>query len=381
MSEEEDKPEELIRAEHLIDEGKLDEALTLLNNYEQKEGHTNHDRVSCHLLQCQILLWQGKLKELIKHAEQAYKEIDGLETSFLKVDSLLIMTHALIWLDRFDEAFDLITQGEELINTIPQELPAEYKQREAYLAFIKGYFYNRIRNPKDADLALEYLEHSLALREELGIKHEIAETLNGMAWNLCIFKGEPDRALKYAERSLALAKESSKIYYIAGSLHVMAISHWFQGDLDGSIRFSEQSLELFKKLNNKPRMAVTLNNRSYDYKRRGELDRALECIEQAMALNRELGKLRALANNHDFLIQILIDRGNLERAQISLHDLERLNSQLKDKFINVNYLFDKALVLKTSLRARDRGKAEEILTQLLEDEDLNYESKYMALLN
>ncbi len=160
-----EKPEEVIRAEKLIDENKLIDALTLLNNYEQKEGLTHHDKVSSHLLQCQILLWQGKHKELIKHAEQVYKESKGIENSFLKVDSLLLMTDALIWLEKFDEAFDLITQGEELIKTIPQKLTKAYKQIEAYLAFIKGHLYNRRRNPKDAELALEYFEHSIKLRE------------------------------------------------------------------------------------------------------------------------------------------------------------------------------------------------------------------------
>ena len=76
-SERREKPEELIRAEQLSDDGKLDEALTLLNNYEQKEELSNHDKASCHLLQCQILLWQGKYKELIKHAEQPYKESEA----------------------------------------------------------------------------------------------------------------------------------------------------------------------------------------------------------------------------------------------------------------------------------------------------------------
>ncbi len=376
-----EKPEELIRAEQLSDDGKLDEALTLLNNYEQKEGLSHHDKASCHLLRCQILLWQGKLKELIKHAEQVYKESEGLENKFLRVDSLLLRTHAVIWLDRFDEAFDLTTQGEELLKTIPQELTKAYKQREAYLALIKGYFYNRRRNLNDADLALEYLEHSLALREDLGTKHEIAESLIGVAWNLCIFKGELDRALKYAERSLVLAKESSKKYYLANSLHVMGTIYYFQGELDRSIRFYEQSLELYKELNNKVRMAIIFNPLSATYKMRGELDRALERIEQAMALNRELGALRTLAINHDNLIQILIDMGDFERAQISLHNLEQINNQLKDKWINIGYLLDKALVLKTSLRARDRGKAEEILTQLLEKEELGYEDRYIALLN
>ncbi len=224
------------------------------------------------------------------------------------------------------------------------------------------------------------MEHSLALREELGIKHEIAEPLYQMAWNLCAFKGELDRGLKYAERSLALAKESNKTHYIANSFNAVGMVYYFQGELDHSIILYEQSLELFKELNNKARMTAVLNNLSYDYKMRGELDRALECIEQAMALNRELGLLRPLAMNHDYLIQILIDKGDLVRAQQSLNDLKQLNLQLKDKEINSMYLLDKALILKTSPRAIKRGRAEKILKQLLEDEDLGHEDRYRALL-
>lgn len=379
---EKNKPEELIKAEQLIDNDKLDEALTFLINYEQKEGLNKHDKLSCHLLQCQILHWQGKPKELIKQAKQAYKESGELKNSFLKVDSLFLMVPALLMLDKFDEAFDVIKQGEDLIQTIPQELTKAYKQRKANLAFIKGWSYNEGLDPNESDLSSKHLEQSLTIREELGIKHEISISLNQIAFNLSFFKGELDLALKYAERSVALAKESSKTYYIAFSLNVLGMIFGLKGELDRSIIFFEQSLELFKKLNNKARMAAVLNNLSDYYKQRGELDRALECIEQAMTINRELGKrtLRSLANNHDFLIQILIDRGDLERARTSLHDLEQLNIQLKNKQMDLIYLGDKALLLTTSLRARDRVKAEEILTQLLENENLNYELRSRALL-
>jgi len=232
-----EKPEELSKANNLIDEGKLDEALKLLSNYDKKEALNHRDKSSCCLLQCKILFWQGKYKELIKLAEQIYKESRGLENIFLKVNSLLIMTHALAMLDRFAEAYDLIKQGEELIKTIPQKLTKAYKQREAYLAFIKGYLCSRRggRNPNDSDLALEYLEHSLALREELGIKHEIAEVLGEMTWTRLI-KGELNRALKYAERSLVLAKESSKKYYIASSYKFLGQIFHAKGDLDRGIR-------------------------------------------------------------------------------------------------------------------------------------------------
>ena len=373
--------EELTQAKILIDEDKLDEALTLLNNYEQKEGLNHHDKESCHLLQCQILFWQGNYKELIKHTEPIYKESRERENNFFIVDNLLIMTHTLVRLSRFDKAFDLIKQGEELIKTIPQVLTKPYKQREAYLAFIKGYFYNRRRDPDDVDLALKHLEHSLIMREELVVQHEISESLGQIAWNLLIFKGEMDRALKYSERSVSLARESRRKYYIASSLHVMALIYASLGEMDRCIKTNEQGLELFKELNNKYGMADILNDLGFDYSNKGDLDRGLDCIEQAMALNRELGALRELANNHDFLIQILIERGDLERAQQSLNSLERLNTQLKDKQWDITYLFDKALLLKTSLRARDRGKAEELLLQLLENENLTHDVRYLALIN
>ncbi|KKL64856.1 hypothetical protein LCGC14_2160800, partial [marine sediment metagenome] len=367
-------------AEQLIDEDKLDEALTLLNNYEQKEGLTNHDRASCHLLQCQILFWQGKLKELTKLAEQLRHDNAGLEDNYFEVDSVLLVAHALVGFGKFDEASNLIRRGEELINTIPQELTRAYKQREAYLSYIKGFFYTKRGNQKDADLALKHLEHSLALREELGIKHEIAESLGQMAFYLYIFKGELNRALKYAERGLILAKESSKKYYIASSLTIIAMVKGYQGEIDRSIRFYEQSLELFKELKSKDKLAALLNNLSYSYKRRGELDRALECIEQAMALNRELGRVRILAHNYDYLIQILIDKGDLVRAQQSINDLEQINHQMKNKRINLVYLLNKALVLKTSPRAIKRGRAEYILKQVLEKEELIYEDRLIVLL-
>ncbi|MHA2010172.1 MAG: tetratricopeptide repeat protein [Promethearchaeota archaeon] len=377
---ENEKPVELARAEKLSDEGKLDEALTLLNNYEQKEGLSLHEKVSCHLFQCRILYWQRKYRELIKLAEQTYKESEGQQNNFLKLDSLLFKVYPLIWTIKLDEAFDLINQAEELIKIIPQKLPEAFKQRKASLAFIKGFYYGNVRSPIDIDLSLKHLEYSLALREELGIKHEIAESLCEVIRILCYYTGELDLALRYAERSLALAKESSKMYYIAWSLTMLGIVYLFKGELDQSTQIYEQNLELWKKLNNKAGMASALNNLSANYKMRGEYDRALECIEQAMAVNRDLGILPALANNHDFLIQLLIEKGDYMQAQLRLDDLGQLNSQLKVKYSNELYLLNKALVLKTSSRAIKRVKAEEILKQLLEDENLTFECRLRALL-
>ena len=84
---EKEQPEELIRAERLIDDDKLDKALSLLNNFLQKEGLTHHDKASCHLLQCKILYWQGKYKKLLKailETNQQGREIDEFEFDIIQ---------------------------------------------------------------------------------------------------------------------------------------------------------------------------------------------------------------------------------------------------------------------------------------------------------
>jgi len=61
--------------------------------------------------------------------------------------------------------------------------------------------------------------------------------------------------------------------------------------------------------------------------------------------------------------------------------MAQINNKLQDKHTNSVYLFDKALLLKTSLRARNRAKAEKIFNLLLEDKDLDYELTIRTLLN
>ncbi|MFX0105712.1 MAG: tetratricopeptide repeat protein, partial [Candidatus Hodarchaeota archaeon] len=411
------EPKELSQVKKLIDECKLDEADQIIKSFEEKGGHSLHDIVLCHLLKCELLGERGLFEDLVKLAEQTYKESLGLGKNLLSVDILLRMAEGQSLLIQPDKSHEIIKRGEDLLKTLTKELPADYKQREAYIAYLKGWYYIQKLN---ADQALKQFELSFSLREELGVKKEIAYSLVAiariliyerefnralkyleqglvlaeesgnkscigyclhiMAW-FHIFKGELDRSIMLDERSLKIFNELNNKFWLAGVLNSLAASYAMKGELDRSIRFYEQNLELCKELNNKGMMAIILNGLSGCYKMKGELDSALECIEQSMAIFRELGALGQLANTYDYLIQILIYQGDFERARISLHDLEQLNSQLKDKQTNLMYLMNKALLLKTSSRALNRGKAEEILKQLLEEEDLIYESRLLILLN
>ena len=373
---------ELIRAKQLIDEGKFDEAHLLMKNLEEKGELSLYDLVSWHLLKCDILIQQGLFKELFEFADKTYKESLGLEKSLLSVDALMYIAYGLLLINNFEKADEILKQGEELLKTITQEPSKDYKQREAYIAFLKGHFSSPFSSQNsDLDLALQYFEQSLALQEEHDDKTIIAYSLNNIAAIIGIHKGDLNRGFEYSEQALALAKETNKKFTIAQILLIMAALYSFKGDLNRSIELNEQSLAIFKELNNKIMIASMLNNLGEDYRLIGELDRALACLEQSLALLNELGNLREIATIHDALIHILIEKKDIERAQYYLNQLEQLNIQLKDKHFNIIILLNKALILKNSSRTRDRGKAEEILKSILKDENAFYEINISALSN
>ncbi|MEE9376479.1 MAG: tetratricopeptide repeat protein [Candidatus Lokiarchaeia archaeon] len=370
-----EKPKELILVKQLIDEGKSEKAIQLMNNFEEMGEHTLYEIVSCHLLKCELLHQQGRYEDLVKFAEQTYKESLELGKSLLTIDALYFRIIALIQLYRIEEASDTITQGEELLKTLTKELPTDYKKRKASLVWVKGMSNNKFYNQNgDVDIALEHFYQSLALREEVGDKEEIGISLQSIIFNLGAIKGETDDALKYVERFLALVEKNelkNKFTIAYGLTNVQAV-YALRGDLDRSIKYYEQSLEVFKELNNKPQIAYGLVSLSDKYRLKGEFNRALEYGEQSLVLFNELEWLIDGARVHASLIQLLIDSNEIQKAKLHLDQIDQINNKLKDKKVNSWYLYHKALILKTSPRAKNRVEAEEILKEIIEEEEDEY---------
>ena len=374
-----EKPEDYSRIKQLINEGENDEALQLIDIFTEKGEYSLHDILLYNLLKCEILYQQGLYIDLFKLAKHIYQESLGLGNKLLSLDALFIMAEAFIWFGETNKAEEIIKRAEELIKKIPQELIKACKQREAHLFFVKGFFYTRLKN--EPHLAMEHLEHSIELGKEFNAELEVARSLAVMSWTLSFLKGELDRALKILEEVETFAVKINSKYGKAAAFFYKATIYSQKGELDRSIEIFEQSLIIFKELNNKLFIANVFNRMSDTYLKKGDLDRALEYIEQSLAINKEMGAIKNTVDNYEFLIQILIEKRDMERAQQALYDFEQLNNQLKDKHVNLLYLFNKALLLKTSPRAPKRGEAEEILKQILRDEDISYELAILTLLN
>jgi len=63
----------LRRARQLIAKCKFYEAVKVLNDFKQNEGHSLEEMVTCDLLEGRILLQQGKYEDVIKLCERTHQ--------------------------------------------------------------------------------------------------------------------------------------------------------------------------------------------------------------------------------------------------------------------------------------------------------------------
>ncbi|MHA2008410.1 MAG: tetratricopeptide repeat protein [Promethearchaeota archaeon] len=372
---------ELTQAQQFIREGKFEDSLQLLSDFEERKNNSLQDIVSCHLIKCILFFNQGLLKKVVKFTEQTYKESLGLEKNILSVDSLIFLAHAHILLFNLKLADKIIKQGEELLKTITEVSVINKNRREAFILYLKGMMADPyFSSTGDVNLALKLYKHGLALGESVDDKVRISSSLIRIAWGIGMNIGDLDLALDYVDRALTLSKDNDYKLIIIWALHVKATIYHNRGEVTRSISLYKQSLAMSKELNHEGFISGTLNNMADAYRMKGELDQALECSEQSLEILSKFGELMFVANSHDYLIQVLIEKGDLEQAREKFNQLEQLNNQLKDKYTNEFYLYNKALLLKESSRISNRGKAEEILKQILEEEDVFWEINQKALL-
>lgn len=362
------EPKEFTYARRFINEGKFDKAFQILTDFETKEGITGHDIVSCHLLKCDLLIQQGCYEIAVSLAEQTYKESVELGKNLLSVGALIYSAQALLWVSRYDKALDIISQAEKLLKSFTPDLSKEYKQREAYIFFIKSRL-----NFFDLDQRLNFVEQSLVLREQLGSKLEIAESMRWLAWLHATHKGEFDYALEYLKRAMSFAKQSNNKYCIAMILRSLMLAHGMRGDFDQAIMYGLQGLAIFEEINNKPRISLMLNTIGSNYRNKGELDQALEYLQQSIAICEELGSPSDLALVLATLIEITVDMGDIELAQQYYKRLKQIRAQEENEWINLLYRLSTVEILKASPRAKNRVKAEKLLKVIIEE---NYQPHF-----
>ncbi|MHA2185961.1 MAG: hypothetical protein ACXAAI_13280 [Promethearchaeota archaeon] len=90
----ENKPEELVKAEQLIIEGKFKEAYHIMDKLKERGNFTNRDALFCNLLKLEIRFQQGLYVDVIELAIQTYRECKESRINDLAFDVLNFKTQA-----------------------------------------------------------------------------------------------------------------------------------------------------------------------------------------------------------------------------------------------------------------------------------------------
>ncbi|MFX1524207.1 MAG: tetratricopeptide repeat protein [Promethearchaeota archaeon] len=151
--------------------------------------------------------------------------------------------------------------------------------------------------------------------------------------------------------------------------------HFFKGELQESLELNRKAYELAKNTGNKVLIAASLNNIADKYYYMKENDKALMYAKQAIKI------YPSFAATIGILIDINIDKGDIKEAKVYLNQLREISEKFDTKWNKTFYRISEAMILKSSLRARDRIKAEDILKELALDNTLLAEARMDAIIN
>ena len=407
----------IAHSEQLMNEGKLSEALHLLETIEKRNELTSNDHLSCQILRSTLFIKMGQYEEALGITEIAEEESRRLNSPLQIVDTLNLTAEVFLLLGKFDESLEAVDQSEQILKAIPLKQSPEWVTRKATqfnrrgtIYMKKGYF----------DQALDNYEQSLLLFEKISSKKGIAESLYNIGsihWR----NSELDKSLQYFEQSLRLREELGDNFGVALSLNAVGIIYRRRGDLNKALEYYKRSLVLKEQLGNNPLIAIALNNIGTVYRRKGELEQALEYLQRSLKLKEDTGnaenialalrnigliyrdigdldtaieyhqrclQLREEVANAFLIIDILfnliliaIDKRLVEKVRWYLERMVEIKNKNNNKIIHQSYLVSEALVLKMSSRPRDREKAKKLLGFIIKDDILEDEVIKIAMIN
>ncbi|MFX1454614.1 MAG: tetratricopeptide repeat protein [Promethearchaeota archaeon] len=360
---------QLTRAEELFDDGKLDEALEILNDQSQYEGLDVQQKSYFQFLQGLILFYLNRGEDLIDLGEIIYKEGQKCNNNLQSFDGLYFILLGLVTANRLEEAFNLFKEIEPGINSISNVSKEIITQRKARLSLTKAYV--GLHGGK-GDLVEKSLEWILDSQDKLKKSFEIVWANLLMASYLMRVKSNFDLCREHINKALSLAEDIKfNHFWIALCQLYFGVYYWAIGEMDKSLKHNKKALELFKKIKSNHNIALVLNNIGDLYGEIGEYELGVKHLEEGLNFLKQTPL--SFVGIFESLITFAAEHGDHKRAQKYFHRLEDIYNQKRNDRIEFLYKFSKALILKTSSRIRDKVKAEELFKELIETDTINFD--------
>ncbi|MFX0065132.1 MAG: tetratricopeptide repeat protein [Candidatus Hermodarchaeota archaeon] len=276
----------------LFEQGKYQEVVDLLSQWETDgtfDTFTEKEQIECIYYKSSALGWGlVQREEALQIILTARKTYAAPNNRSLILALLTQQIYTLCLMNRLDEAFEVITEGDALLASLTANERETGAYWIAYFEQRKGFYYFF---KKDTDTALEYTQHALALREGPGDLFATAHALGSLG-EIYSDRGELDTALDYFKRALSIFKQLGNLDLIAYfSLGIGGI-YRDKGEWNSALDYYQQALSVYETLAIQFRIAYALWTIADLYWAKGELNTALEYNHRSLSLSKSAQQFR-----------------------------------------------------------------------------------------
>ncbi len=363
---------DLNMAETLLNEGKDFEAIPLLNRLVENPKLS----ISEEILASNLLIRLGDSEKAFKIAEEAYHKAKGSKDYLNSMNALLNMANSSIIIGDLGKSSKLLETSEEIYKLLSIG-PEAKLEIDAYTAYIKGFLSFYQGHEKDS---LKYFQKSLELRENIGNKRDIAESLLGLSNFYRLVEVDLDKAFYYIEQCLKIANQIKYQRLLAKANVYLGHIYHVKGELEKSLSHNKSALAYFEKTNDLSSYLGTMNNMAGVYRAQGNLDEAVELLTKCIDFSEPLKNNWMKVGYHVTMVEVLLIKGDINKAKEHLERVKQLRDIEKTPYINRDYKYTEALILKKSPRIQHRAKAENLFRSLIEDKDVVFDIKIEGLI-
>jgi len=373
-------PQELLHFAHeMIEEGKISEVLEFLNLIEPVDNYTERQKAKFYTLQSKIYFFLGNLPKAYEMAEKGMQFARKTERCLEVLDTFLNMADILIFNVKNIETLNLLEEISEILKSLTKISEKDRKQRMGLIYLYKGSVYTR-----DQIKLFQILENSIDLLEIWGSQANLARaySLYGREkW----FIGEYNKALSYISKSQNICENEElpqynipKLYNSFGIGDIYSLA----GDYQMALEYYTKGLSLARKVNIPFFLWMGLNNSGSAYSALGKWEQAIKYLNECIPITENFLKLSHLVTVLDSLFHVYLNMGDKTAAQQIFNKIEQCrDKEVKNKWINLVYRLDKAILMKMSKRSRDWGGAQEIFNNIVHEEVYHIEATQTATLN
>ena len=269
---------------------------------------------------------------------------------------------------KIKEAFQIVLELEQGDDLSLKEL-LSYKLVKANLLLFLGNYLNAIELAKEVFQEFQKLGDLISSFDALLIQ--------AYSYMITVNITQSEYLITQAENLFKTIKETISIDLKERESFLVRIKsgiYFFKGDIHTSLELNKKAYELAKDTGNKLLISASLNNIADKFYHMKEYDKAIMYAKQALEVNATPVALATLIENY-------VSKGNIKEAKVYLDQLRSHSKKLDTKNSKTYYYISKATILKSSLRARDRIKAEEIFKKLASDDTLLGELRITAIID